>query len=95
VENRLKVLGVEEYHESLKQNASMGKSSTKTPTTQTTHFFAPLLAYSKAPAWIGSFSPQSATLRRGLKSHVAPTLHIHCVTAVNNAMVNKSTKFIN
>lgn len=38
---------VEEYHKSLKQNASMGKSPTRTPATQTTHFFAALLAYSK------------------------------------------------
>ncbi|RZK30312.1 MAG: hypothetical protein EOO63_07060 [Hymenobacter sp.] len=38
---------VEEYHKSLKQNASMGASPTKTPATQTTYFFAALLAYSK------------------------------------------------
>jgi len=38
---------VEEYHKSLKQNASMGKSPTKLPATQTTHFFAALLAYGK------------------------------------------------
>ncbi|HEX8328005.1 MAG TPA: transposase [Hymenobacter sp.] len=38
---------VEEYHKSLKQNASMGQSPTKTPATQTTHFFAALLAYTK------------------------------------------------
>jgi hypothetical protein len=38
---------VEEYHKSLKKNASMGKSPAKTPTTQTTHLFAALLAYSK------------------------------------------------
>lgn len=38
---------VEEYHKSLKQNASLGKSPTKTPTTQTNHFFAALLAYGK------------------------------------------------
>ena len=38
---------VEEYHKSLKQKASMGNSPTKTPATQTTHFFAALLAYGK------------------------------------------------
>jgi len=38
---------VEEYHKSLKQNASMGKSPTKTLTTQTNHFFAAVLAYTK------------------------------------------------
>lgn len=38
---------VEEYHKSLKQNASMGKSPTKTVATQATHFFAAMLAYIK------------------------------------------------
>ena len=38
---------VEEYHKSLKQNVSMGKSPTKTPDTQANHFFAAILAYTK------------------------------------------------
>ena len=38
---------VEEYHKSLKQNASMAKSPTKTLATQATHFFAAVLAYTK------------------------------------------------
>ncbi len=38
---------VEEYHKSLKQNASMGKSPTKTPTTQANHFLAAVVAYTK------------------------------------------------
>lgn len=38
---------VEEYHKSLKQNASLEKSPTRTVTTQTTHFFAALCAYIK------------------------------------------------
>jgi hypothetical protein len=38
---------VEEYHKSLKQNTSMGKSPTKTPDTQANHFFASILAYIK------------------------------------------------
>ena len=38
---------VEEYHKSLKQNASMGKSPTKIPDTQANHFFAAILAYTK------------------------------------------------
>lgn len=38
---------VEEYHKSLKQNASMGKAPTKTLATQTTHFLAAVLAYTK------------------------------------------------
>jgi len=38
---------VEEYHKSLKQNASLAKSPTRTVTTQTAHLFASLLAYIK------------------------------------------------
>jgi hypothetical protein len=38
---------VEEYHKSLKQNASVSKSPTRTPATQRTHLFASLLAYVK------------------------------------------------
>ena len=38
---------VEEYHKSLKQNASLAKSPTRTVTTQTAHLFAYLLAYVK------------------------------------------------
>lgn len=38
---------VEEYHKSLKQNASLEKSPTRTVTPQTNHFFACLVAYTK------------------------------------------------
>jgi hypothetical protein len=38
---------VEEYHKSLKQNASLEKSPSRTVATQTTHFFAALCAYVK------------------------------------------------
>jgi hypothetical protein len=38
---------VEEFHQSLKQNASLAKSPTRTVTTQTNHFFAALSAYIK------------------------------------------------
>jgi hypothetical protein len=38
---------VELYHKSLKQNASLEKSPTKTVTTQTNHFFASLCGYVK------------------------------------------------
>ena len=38
---------VEEYHKSLKQNASIAKSPTRTVKTQTAHLFASLLAYVK------------------------------------------------
>jgi len=37
----------EEYHKSLKQNASLEKSPTKTVTTQSNHFFASLFAFVK------------------------------------------------
>jgi len=38
---------VEPYHKSLKQNASLSNSPTKTVTTQSNHFFASLCAYIK------------------------------------------------
>jgi len=38
---------VEEYHRSLKQNASLAKSPTRTETTQTNHFAAALWAFVK------------------------------------------------
>lgn len=38
---------VEEYHKSLKQNASLTKSPTRTVTTQTNHFFCALCAFVK------------------------------------------------
>ncbi len=38
---------VECYHQSLKQNASLGQSPTRTRTIQTHHFFASLYAYIK------------------------------------------------
>jgi hypothetical protein len=38
---------VEEYHRSLKQNASLAKSPTRTETTQTNHFVAALWSFSK------------------------------------------------
>jgi hypothetical protein len=39
--------GVEEYHKSIKQNAAIAKSPTKTVNTQSNHIFAALLAYIK------------------------------------------------
>jgi len=38
---------VEEYHKSMKQNASLAKSPTRTETTQTNHLYASLLAFVK------------------------------------------------
>lgn len=43
---------VEEYHRSLKQNAALDKSPTRTVTTQTNHFFAALCAFVKLE-WLG------------------------------------------
>lgn len=42
-----KRLNMEPYHKSLKQSASLGKSSTQTVTTQTNHLFAALYGYIK------------------------------------------------
>ena len=39
--------GVEEYHKSLKQNAAVAKSPTRTVRTQSNHFFAAIMAYVK------------------------------------------------
>ena len=64
---------VEEYHKSLKQNASMGKSPTKKPDTQANHFFAAILAYSKLEALkvrhgIGHFRLKAQLYLTGLKA---------------------------
>jgi hypothetical protein len=64
---------VEEYHKSLKQNASMGKSPTKTFTTQANHFFAALLAYTKLEALklrhsLGHFRLKAQLYAVGLKA---------------------------
>lgn len=64
---------VEEYHKSLKQNASMGKSPTKTLTTQANHFLAAVLAYIKLEALklkcgIGHFRLKARLYTVGLKA---------------------------
>ena len=67
---------VEEYHKSLKQNASMGKAPTKTPATQATqatHFFAAVLAYTKLEVLklkcgIGHFRLKAQLYTVGLKA---------------------------
>ena len=64
---------VEEYHKSLKQNTSMGKSPTKTPDTQANHFFASILAYIKLEALkikheIGHFRIKAQLYAVGLKA---------------------------
>ena len=64
---------IEEYHKSLKQNASMGKSPTKTPDTQANHFYASMLAYIKLEALkikyaIGHFRLKAQLYLVGLKA---------------------------
>nr|WP_162549892.1 transposase [Hymenobacter nivis] len=60
---------VEEYHKSLKQNASMGK----TPDTQANHFFAAILAYTKLEVLklrhgLGHFRLKAKLYLAGLKA---------------------------
>ena len=64
---------IEEYHKSLKQNTSMGKSPTKTIDTQANHFFASILAYIKLEQLtlrlgIGHFRLKAQLYLRGLKA---------------------------
>jgi len=64
---------VEEYHKSLKQNASMGKVPTKTLATQATHFFAAVFAYTKREVLklkcgIGHFRLKAQLYTVGLKA---------------------------
>ena len=64
---------VEEYHKSLKQNASMGKSPTKTVATQANHFLAAVLAYCKLEVLklkcgIGHFRLKAQLYAVGLKA---------------------------
>jgi len=70
---------IEEYHKSLKQNTSMGKSPTKTIETQANHFFSPVLAYIKLEKLtlrlgIGHFRLKAQLYLGGLKAmHYALT----------------------
>ncbi len=64
---------VEEYHKSLKQNASLSKSPTKTPDTQANHFFASILAFIKLESLkiklsIGHFRIKAGLYQIGLKA---------------------------
>ena len=54
---------VEEYHKSLKQNASLEKSPARTVATQTTHFFAALCAYVKLELLKISYNMSHSTLK--------------------------------
>jgi transposase len=69
---------VEEYHKSLKQNASFGDSPTKNPDTQSNHFFASMLAYIKLEALKAQtlhrpFPNQGPTLYGRPQSHAPAT----------------------
>ena len=64
---------IAEYHKSLKQNTSMGKSPTKTIETQANHFFSSVLAYIKLEKLtlrlgIGHFRLKARLYLRGLKA---------------------------
>jgi len=72
---------VEEYHKSLKQNTSLGKSPTKTTATQGNHFFASMLAYIKLEALkiklsIGHFRIKAGLYQIGLKAMFNEFNHI-------------------
>jgi hypothetical protein len=67
---------IEVYHKSLKQNASLEKSPTRTTTTQRNHFFASLCAYVKLEALkiktgIGHFTIKSKIYLSALKTAYA------------------------
>ena len=70
---------MEDYHQSLKQNTSIGKSPTKTIDTQANHFFASIMAYIKLEKLtlrlgIGHFRLKAQLYLRGLKAmHYALT----------------------
>ena len=57
---------VEEYHRSLKQNASLAKSPTRTETTQTNHFVASMWAFTK----LELLKVQTKKNHYALKSHL-------------------------
>ena len=61
---------VEEYHKSLKQNASLAKSPTRTETTQTNHLFASLLAFVKLEGLKSTTSKNHYTLKTKLYVNV-------------------------
>ena len=67
---------VEEYHKSVKQNASLAKSPTRTETTQTNHLFASLLVFVKLEGLKATTSKNHYALKtklyvRALKSAFA------------------------
>ena len=73
---------VEPYHKSLKQNASLEKSPTRTVTTQTNHFFAALCGYIKLELLKGDtklnhFVLKSKLYLRAIQSAFAALRELH------------------
>jgi hypothetical protein len=73
---------IEVYHKSLKQNASLEKSPTRTPTTQRNHFFASLCAYIKLEALkiktgVGHFTIKSKIYLSAVKAAYAELVKLN------------------
>ncbi len=73
---------IEVYHKSLKQNASLEKSLTRTPTTQRNHLFASLCAYVKLEALklktgVGHFTIKSKIYLSALKAAYAEVVKLN------------------
>ena len=78
---------VEPYHQSLKQNASLSKSPTRTVSTQSNHFFAALCSYIKLEMLKVKTKSNHFALKSKLYRQALPTafdaLHVRlCVTSV-------------
>jgi DDE superfamily endonuclease len=74
--------GIEVYHKSLKRNASLGTSPTRTPTTQRNHLFASLCAYVKLEALkietgVGHFTLKSKIYLSALKTAYAEAVKLN------------------
>jgi hypothetical protein len=73
---------IEVYHKSLKQNASLEQSPTRTPTTQRNHLFASLCAYIKLEALkiktgVGHFTLKSKIYLSALKTAYAEVVKLN------------------
>jgi len=73
---------VEEYHKSLKQNASLERSPTRTTTTQRNHLFSSLCAYLKLESlkWqtkLNHFALKSKIYQSALKAAYAELVKLH------------------
>ncbi len=73
---------IEVYHKSLKQNASLEKSPTRTATTQRNHLFASLCAYVKLEALkiktgVGHFTIKSKIYLSALKAAYAEVVKLN------------------